>query len=191
MFAALAALLGAGGAGWGLLDALSASRGLVLTSVPLRGAAIQGRARARSTGGQPAPLFDELGELQLAGLVVPGYDPPELRADRSPLGPERLPEPIAALDGREVRVCGFPLPLESGPAGARAVLLSLNPPGCCFGLRPVLDEWILVRSAGAAWVDLDPALPATFSGRLEVGELLDEDGHALSLYRMPGARLVP
>ena len=159
-----------------------------LPPVDLRGLPMRSASQS-ALEPEPPPLFDDEGQVRLAGLAIPGYDPPELRPDPSPLGRDRLPEAIAALHGREVTVTGYPLPYDGDREGTRAVLLSLNPPGCCFGLRPVLDEWIEVRGA-KAWQGLDPGQLTTFRGLLEVEELQDEDGYALSLYRMPVGELV-
>lgn len=177
-------------AAWLLLDARGRARGLELAPLPALAASIRGTPTG--SGGSdpgPPPLFDGAGRLRLAALAVPGYDPPELRRDPAPLGPERLPPRLAELDGSVVTVSGYPLPADVGQDGTRTVLLSRNPPGCCFGLRPVLDEWIEVR-LDQGTRDLDPSAPATFRGTLEVGEVQDEAGYALSLYRLRGASRV-
>ena len=88
----------------------------------------------------------------------------------------------------QLRARGYLIPTELEDGRVRRGMLTRFPPGCCFGAVPVLDEWIAVTFVEA--IDRPPAGSAfEVAGQLEVGEELDQDGRALSLYRMPRARL--
>jgi len=125
----------------------------------------------------------EEGLVDLASFAVPGYDPPELRADRAPWPPERFPAAVRALDGRRIAARGYPIAAELERGTVRRFLLSRYPPGCCFGSVPVLDEWIDVRAPDGV-APLAPDVPVTVEGVLAVGELQDAQGFAQSLYRL-------
>ena len=135
------------------------------------------------TGTLPTLPVEE-GVLDLRRLALPAYDPPELRPPGSgPLGPEDFPPEIRALADERVTVVGYPLVAELDGVETGSFLLSRFPPGCCFGAVPVLDEWIAVE-APAGTPALPPAVPVRVTGTLEVGEVLDANGFAESLYRM-------
>ncbi len=117
------------------------------------------------------------------------YDPPELRGTGSEaLAPDDFPEAVRVLHGADVRVAGYPLVVGLHERRVTEVLLTRFPPGCCFGSRPVFDEWIQVTLAEPLEPrDVPPS--AVAFGRLDVGEELDEEGFPTSLYRMTGAKL--
>ena len=146
---------------------------------PLAGPAPQGTL--------PELSVDE-GMLDPGDLMIPGYDPPELRGGR-PFGLEDFPEEVRLLDGQEVATVGYPLAVALERDRTRSFLLSRYPPGCCFGTVPALDEWIEVE-APPETDPLDPDVPVVVRGVLEVGEDLDELGFARSLYRMRAESVV-
>ena len=137
-------------------------------------------ARARPTAPRQAPAD---GVLDLSWFLIPGYDPPELRPNPAPLPRSAFPESVQALHGSRIRLRGYVLALTSG-GPVQEFLLNRYPPGCCFGARPALDEWILVSVSEG----FDPGGPGDriveVEGVLEVGELQDAEGFALSLYRI-------
>lgn len=127
--------------------------------------------------------------VDFARLSFEDYDPMELRGpDAVALRAEDFPASVRDLDGFEVRVGGFPLVSDLEDGRVAELYLTRFPPGCCFGSLPVLDEWIHVTLAEPI-PPRELPLTAHALGRLEVGEQLDSDGYALSLYRMTGAVL--
>lgn len=129
-----------------------------------------------------APRFD------MALLTLPGYDAPELRADPRPLTPDDYPAAIRAHDGAEVTARGYPIVLVQARGVVTEFLLTRFPPGCCFGALPVLDEWIHVTFE-AGYPAGPPEQTLAVTGVLELGERVDENGFAESLYRMRASRV--
>lgn len=127
--------------------------------------------------------------VPLERLAFPSYDPPTLRTDPSPLDATAYPAAVRDLDGRTIALRGHPLVLEYEGSGVRQFLLTRFPPGCCFGSVPILDEWVQVELEDRR-EDFPRNRPTLIAvGAFEVREHQDEDGQAVSLYRLRAARL--
>lgn len=179
---------------WAVVDARS--RRAALAPLPVAGlpidapAAPRVRRPDRTVIGAGTP--ESPAAVPFACFAFPDYDPAPLRLDRTPLDRDRFPPPLGKLDGRVVRVEGFPLILDAREGELTTFLLTRFPPGCCFGLLPVLDEWIEVSLAEPIdFAGVDASRTAAATGTLEVGERLAPDGRVLSLYRLTAARVRP
>lgn len=95
----------------------------------------------------------------------------------TPLPP---PPELQALDGKQVEIAGFALPLYS-PTGQTEFLLTQSANGCCFGAPPMLQHMILVR-AGQLKVG-GYGEPIVVRGTFSVGPEW-EDGYVTSLLRI-------
>jgi len=122
-------------------------------------------------------------EVSFERLEFPTYDPPALRPDPAPLTAADFPARARVLDGRRLRLTGFPLVTGGDGRTVGELLLTRYPPGCCFGALPVFDEWVHVTLAEPLRAD-DVPRRAAVEGVLAVGERLDELGEPLSLYRL-------
>ncbi|MGQ9896325.1 MAG: DUF3299 domain-containing protein [Acidobacteriota bacterium] len=102
--------------------------------------------------------------------------------DFDPRAATPVPPPAAlqALDGKEIEIAGFALPLYS-PTGETEFLLTQSANGCCFGAPPMLQHMILVR-AGQMKVS-SYGEPVLVRGILSVGPEW-EDGYVTSLLRL-------
>lgn len=110
---------------------------------------------------------------EAAGLVMPGsYQEPELPTEPGLCGP--IPAQVRALDGRRVRISGYMLPLRTENGLVKECLLLRSPTMCCFGTRPALNEWVVVKMKGDGVASLMD-VPITFYGRLHVGEMFNHD----------------
>jgi hypothetical protein len=93
-----------------------------------------------------------------------------------------IPPAVKALNGRQVAIEGFMLPLDLTPAGVSQFLLNASIDMCYFGAPVRMNEWILVTMKDgkrAAFTHL----ALTVKGRLEVGEVI-RNGRVTSLYRL-------
>lgn len=178
------------------LQAELAPRGAPLLSAPRRpapeptpGADAEPVARPRAAQGPQPVRVGETWKLDFALFEFDAYDPPELRGEGAdPLPLERFPAALQPLHGERVTVEGY-MQVTSFEAGrVRAFVLARYPEGCCFGGLPQYDEWLDVELAREAPAPLG-SRPVLVEGRLELGELLSEDGFVLSLYRLREARL--
>ena len=123
--------------------------------------------------------------LDFEALVFEAYQPPELRQEGAqPLGLEVFPEDARAWNGRKVQVAGFMIAVDFKDKRIEDFMLCRFPPGCCFGGIPLFDEWIDCTPAYEEKRDWSPYEMILVEGTLEVGERVDADGFALSLYRM-------
>jgi hypothetical protein len=98
---------------------------------------------------------------------------------------EKIPQPVRDLDGREVAIRGFVVPVDVERGEVRRFLVvSKFDLGCCFGAGMGVNEWILAEAPkGRKLAVPDDFSPATVLGRLAVGEEIEE-GTLMSLYRM-------
>lgn len=118
-------------------------------------------------------------------LVFEGYTPPEFRAAGSePLDLANFPEDVRGLHGQKVQLAGFMIAVDFKNKQIEDFMLCRFPPGCCFGGVPLFDEWVDCTPNYAEKRDWSPYEMILVEGTLEVGEVVDEDGFALSIYRM-------
>lgn len=93
----------------------------------------------------------------------------------------KLPAEIAALDGKQVAVSGYLVPIEYDGDKVSSLILVRNQLLCCYGEEPKLNEWV--------WVSIDPPvdsvtdIPVTLYGTLEASPD-EEEGQVISLYRL-------
>ncbi|MEX1025249.1 MAG: hypothetical protein WD226_09245 [Planctomycetota bacterium] len=123
--------------------------------------------------------------VDFAHLLFEGYDPPELRAPEVPnIALADFPEHPRALHDQPVVISGFMIAVDWKDRKIDRFLLGRFPPGCCFGQTPLFDEWIEVDNTGANSEEFSAYETITVRGTLDVGEVLDDDGYVLSLYRL-------
>lgn len=97
-----------------------------------------------------------------------------------------LPEEIARLDGQQVALSGFLVPIEFDGERVSSLILVRNQLLCCYGEEPKLNEWV--------WVNIDPAVdavtdvPVTIYGKMHASPD-EEDGQVISLYRMAATEM--
>jgi hypothetical protein len=94
----------------------------------------------------------------------------------------QVPAPIKALNGKQVSIRGFMLPLDLDNTGVGEFMLNGSLDMCYFGAPVRMNEWVLVRMAGTKKARFTH-LPIVVSGKLEVGEQM-KNGRVMSLYRM-------
>ena len=121
--------------------------------------------------------------LSFAVLAGFEYVMPDPYAEE-PEPPTELPASVRALDGTDVAVEGYMLPIKVVGNRVRSFLLSRYAGGCCFGRSPMMNECIEVEMDALA-----PYIPHTVvrvRGRLAVGEVKDQYGYVTSVYRLAG-----
>jgi hypothetical protein len=98
-----------------------------------------------------------------------------------------VPPSIRALNGRDVRIDGFMLPLDYDESGVSLFILNASYDMCAFGAPAVINQQVTVRMAEgrrAAFTHL----PVRVFGRFEVGEEYAA-GRLVSLYRLTATAL--
>jgi hypothetical protein len=132
---------------------------------------------------------DELGLVGFDRLA--GYDYEGTAAElaaKGEKGASAIPAGIRALDGNEVAIKGFMLPLKVDGGLVTELLLMRDQSMCCFGVVPNLNDWVSV-SMPSPGVKAIMDQPVIIFGRLEVGEVFDH-GMLSSIYRMQGEELL-
>ncbi len=103
--------------------------------------------------------------------------------DPSPKQPRHvIPATVQALNGRQVAIEGFMLPLDLSPAGVTQFLLNASIDMGYFGAPVRMNEWILVTMRDGKRASFTH-LALIVKGRLEVGEVI-KNGRVTSLYRI-------
>jgi len=123
---------------------------------------------------------------QLAGFT---YEMPDLPLPAG-AGAEtlagRIPHETRALDGQQVAVKGFMLPMKLEHGRATELLLMRDQSMCCFGVVPMINEWLNVKMAKGVKPIMDQ--PVTIAGTLRVGEVV-ENGYLVYIYALDGETL--
>ncbi|HEY5038854.1 MAG TPA: DUF3299 domain-containing protein [bacterium] len=102
-----------------------------------------------------------------------------------------IPESILKLNGTQVAIPGFMIPMDQDGEGDKCsyFVLVRNQMSCCFGVAPGLNEWVSVRMEKGRDVTLEMDRPVVVVGTLEVGEIFNPDS-GWSFYRMKGLKMV-
>ena len=101
----------------------------------------------------------------------------------------QIPAPVKSLNEKKVIVRGFMLPLKLERGKVTEFLLLRNPPACCYGVPPMITEWVTVKVHGKG-LDLEMGDPVSIQGTLRVGATRDREGYFDGLYQMEGERIV-
>jgi hypothetical protein len=119
-------------------------------------------------------------------------DPDELREaeDQKAVLGDQIPEPLKKIDGEEVVIVGFMVPIEVTREGqVKSFALTQNQNFCCFGVPPGMNEWIMVKMEEGETAEFTLDLPVAAFGKIAVGEEI-EDGYIMSVYRMSAGEVI-
>lgn len=119
-------------------------------------------------------------------LLVPD-DNGEVELPTEPGQSGTIPANVRALDGRRVCISGYMLPTKVEAGRVKECLLLRNQMMCCFGRRPELNEWVVVKMRGAG-VPSKMDTPIVFYGVLHVGEKFEDHVFA-GLYELDGEKI--
>ena len=99
----------------------------------------------------------------------------------------QIPEGIQALNGKEVSVRGYMLPMNFHRGLATDFLILRNQSMCCYGIPPKINEWVSVRMIGKG---VKPIMdePVTVCGIFQVGDVR-ERGELVGIYRLEADEL--
>ena len=100
---------------------------------------------------------------------------------------ELIPEDIHALNGREISLRGFMLPLKVEETLVTEFLIMRDQSMCCYGTVPLINEWVNVRMKDEG-VEAVMDIPVTVHGTLKVGEFR-EGGYLVGIYDMDATRI--
>jgi hypothetical protein len=149
------------------------SAGLVLLAVWLAGMAHAAETEVLIAG------FDKLASFE--------FNAPESE-EKAAAAEAQIPERVRKFDARKVVVTGFMLPVKMDGGLVTEFLLMKDQTGCCYGVMPKVNEWIVVKMAGKG-VPPMMDMPITFEGTLKVGQIY-EGGYLTGLYLLKGERRV-
>ncbi len=94
----------------------------------------------------------------------------------------QMPASLRQLDGREVEITGYMLPLRVERGRARQFLILRTQLACCFGQMPGPTEY-LVAETTAPGVEARLDMPTTFQGKLRIAPVTT--GHQITeLYHL-------
>jgi len=99
---------------------------------------------------------------------------------------DRIPPAVRKLDGTRVAIEGYMMPLKIHEDRVENFILSRSTFGCCFGDYPTVNELILVEMTDARNYPESYGGPVLVTGRIEVGERLNDRGFLLNVYRVKG-----
>lgn len=118
------------------------------------------------------------------------YTPePGKKPDEKLMAQNQIPEKIKELNGKQISIMGFMMPLRVDDDGkVEEFVLNGNYDRCFYGAPSQINQWIHVKMQPGAGTRATHG-SVVVSGTLEVGELI-EDGEVISIYRMTGDKAV-
>jgi len=148
---------------------------------------MHGRVEGMQAGSGMTPLPEGTVAIDYATLALPDY-----RARTNTTGvvaplEEVYPPEVLALQGKQIAMLGFQVPVQFDTENRNlsAFVLSPFPPGCHFGpSMPRPDEWIDVDAKEMGGTEYLAYRVVRVVGTLEMGEVYDEYGFLMSLYRI-------
>ena len=122
---------------------------------------------------------------------IPDWD--DKQKPKSRLKNKKFPIPdfIQRLNGTNVAVVGFMIPLDTNGQGDRvfSFILAMSRASCCYGIVPKMNEWMFIQMEKGKDADDTMDVPVTVFGTFEVGEEIAKH-QGWSLYRMVSDKVV-
>ena len=88
---------------------------------------------------------------------------------------EQISPQIQAMDGKNVEIQGFMLPLDMSEGNLRTFMLLKDQMACCFGNIPRLNEWVYVRVPKKKKINIHQDVLITLLGTLRVGSKFESE----------------
>ena len=81
-----------------------------------------------------------------------------------------VPAKVMELDGKDVKVIGYMLPVDFDSGEVRSFMLLNNHMGCCFGVMPRVNEFVYVEMPEGKSTKFMTDIPLRVTGKLKIGE---------------------
>lgn len=138
--------------------------------------------------------FADLSGFPYSGMVgapAPKADAKDGKEPAAEKKPEfTIPDAIKALNGKQVIIAGYMMPIDFEDGGTNEFVLTRQIPSCFYCVPPQLNDWVEVKMKDAKRVPYVPDGLIEIHGTLEVGEM-QEDGFVVNMYRMTGVKVAP
>jgi hypothetical protein len=139
------------------------------------------QAPQATSDGYVAVGFDQLAGFPFTAPPIQPNPAPVMLPKPNVL--DQIPDDIRKLDGQNVTVTGFMLPVKIEKGLATEFLLLNSPMMCCYGVTPSTNAWVMVKMPKGVPPLQDAPLP--FRGRLHVRAQWD-NGWLSSVYQLDG-----
>jgi hypothetical protein len=154
------------------------------TAVPGNGAIQSGSDRpsvATAPGRYLPILFTQLSGFQFR-VTEDVANPPADPAEANQQVREQIPESVWKLSDKDVALTGYMLPVQLKGGLATDFMLLPNQMSCCYGIKPRINEWVIVRTTGKGVKPIMDTL-ITAEGTFHVGAQL-ENGSLTGIYQL-------
>ena len=81
-----------------------------------------------------------------------------------------IPAKVMELDGKDIKVIGYMLPVDFESGEVRSFMLLNNQMGCCFGVMPRVNEFVYVEMPEGKSTKFMTDIPLRVTGKLKIGE---------------------
>jgi hypothetical protein len=104
-----------------------------------------------------------------------------------PIPEARIPASIRALNGKNISIRGFMVPIDFQDDGVRSFIVVPNGESCCYGvMMGAPNEWVEVQMTGTKKVEFPGPAPIIVFGKLQVKEEMKKAGIIERIYTMQG-----
>lgn len=79
-----------------------------------------------------------------------------------------IPEPVLALDGKQIQISGYMLPVETKRDKVSSFMLLNNRLACCFSVMPRENEFVFAKMPDGETVKYINDKPVTVKGELDI-----------------------
>lgn len=100
-----------------------------------------------------------------------------------------FPASIQALNGKDVALAGYMIPIEWNDAHVLEFMLVRDLLACCFGGAPQPDEWTRVRMVKGKTARYYPFVPVIVHGHLTISGISDSSGYAAGCYHLDATQV--
>ena len=79
-----------------------------------------------------------------------------------------IPEPVLALDGKQIQISGYMLPVDTKKGEVGSFLLLNSRLACCFGVMPRENEFVFAKMPDGSTVKYINDKPVSVKGELSI-----------------------
>jgi hypothetical protein len=167
-------------------------RSHLVAALLLSSASLFAQSPASDASGEKAAVketgFQTIAFTRLASYsFIPPADDSAAAAKSISASDEQIPTEVKKLNGSKITIAGFMLPVKMENGLVTEFLLLKDQSGCCYGVVPNMNEWVIVKMPKNGVKPFSDTL-VFVSGTLKVGAVMDNN-YLAGIYTLDGEKM--